>query len=144
MVLVAVDLPGSILSEVESQVDAQARALERVEIIRQSVEKSIIVQVDDIDAALAFSNDYAPEHLILHIEKAAAAVARVQNAGSVFVGPFSPERQVVIWPLAPCVALMMMAGVLMTYCVLRLAAEITHQVPTTPCQRMATLANSAA
>ncbi|KAI0254710.1 histidine biosynthesis trifunctional-protein [Lactifluus subvellereus] len=91
VVLVAVDLPGSILSEIESQVDAQARALERVEIIRQSVEKSIIVQVDDVDAALAFSNDYAPEHLILHIEKAAAAVARVQNAGSVFVGPFSPE-----------------------------------------------------
>jgi len=47
--------------------------------------------VEDLDAALAFSNDYAPEHLILHIEKAAAAVARVQNAGSVFVGPFSPE-----------------------------------------------------
>jgi phosphoribosyl-ATP pyrophosphohydrolase / phosphoribosyl-AMP cyclohydrolase / histidinol dehydrogenase len=96
VVLVAVDLPASILAEVESQVDAQARALERVEIIRQSVEKSIIVQVDDIETALAFSNDYAPEHLILHIEMAAAAVARVQNAGSVFVGPYSPERQVII------------------------------------------------
>ena len=95
VVLVSINLPASVLSEIESQIDTQARALERVDIIRQSVAKSIIVQVEDLDAALAFSNDYAPEHLILHIEKAAAAVARVQNAGSVFVGPFSPERQVV-------------------------------------------------
>ena len=63
-----------------------------MDIVRQSVAKSIIVQVEDLDAALAFSNDYAPEHLILHIEKAADAVERVQNAGSVFVGQFSPER----------------------------------------------------
>lgn len=111
VVLVAIDLPQSILSKVESQVDAQARALERVEIVRQSVAKSIIVQVDDIDAALAFSNNYAPEHLILHIKDAADAVAHVQNAGSIFVGPFSPERQVVLRLLASCVALMISIGI---------------------------------
>jgi phosphoribosyl-ATP pyrophosphohydrolase/phosphoribosyl-AMP cyclohydrolase/histidinol dehydrogenase len=93
VVLVAVDLPQSTLSDVESQLDAQARALERVDIVRESISKSIIVHVADIDAALEFSNDYAPEHLILHIRDAADAVTRVQNAGSVFVGPFSPERQ---------------------------------------------------
>ena len=92
VVLVAIDLPQSILSDVESQVDDQARALERVDIVRESVSKSIIVQVADIDAAMEFSNDYAPEHLILHVKHAADVVARVQNAGSVFVGPFSPER----------------------------------------------------
>lgn len=92
VVLVAIDLSPSILSDVESQVDDQARALERVDIVRESVSKSIIVQVADIDAALEFSNDYAPEHLILHVKHAADTLARVQNAGSVFVGPFSPER----------------------------------------------------
>ena len=92
VVLVAIDLSQSILSDVELQVDDQARALERVDIVRESVSKSIIVQVADIFAALEFSNDYAPEHLILHVKHAADAVARVQNAGSVFVGPFSPER----------------------------------------------------
>jgi phosphoribosyl-ATP pyrophosphohydrolase/phosphoribosyl-AMP cyclohydrolase/histidinol dehydrogenase len=92
VVLVAIDLPQSVLSGIESQVDDQARALERVDIIRESVSKSIIVQVADIDVALEFSNDYAPEHLILHVKHAADAVGRVQNAGSVFVGPFSPER----------------------------------------------------
>ena len=109
VVLVAINLPPSIVSEIETQVDAQARALERVEIVRESVAKSTIVLVDDLDAALAFSNDYAPEHLILHIEKAADAVSRVQNAGSVFVGPFSPERQVNIrffffWVPIVCIA----------------------------------------
>jgi phosphoribosyl-ATP pyrophosphohydrolase/phosphoribosyl-AMP cyclohydrolase/histidinol dehydrogenase len=102
VVLVAVDLPESILSTVESQVDAQAHALERVDIVRESVSKSIIVHVADIDAALEFSNDYAPEHLILHIKDAADALSCVQNAGSVFVGPFSPERQVVVRFLPPC------------------------------------------
>ena len=92
VVLVAIDLAQSILSDVESEVDAQARALERVDIVRESVSKSIIVQVADIDGALEFSNDYAPEHLILHVKHAADALAHVQNAGSVFVGPFSPER----------------------------------------------------
>ena len=101
VVLVALDLPQSTLSDVESQLDAQARALERVDIVRESISKSIIVHVADIDAALEFSNDYAPEHLILHIKDAAAAVTHVQNAGSVFVGPFSPERQVVICFLGP-------------------------------------------
>jgi phosphoribosyl-ATP pyrophosphohydrolase/phosphoribosyl-AMP cyclohydrolase/histidinol dehydrogenase len=101
VVLVAVDLPESILSEVESQVDAQARALERVDIVRESVSKSIIVHAADVDAAMEFSNDYAPEHLILHIKDAADVVTRVQNAGSVFVGPFSPERQVIIRFLDP-------------------------------------------
>ena len=96
VVLVGIDLPESVLSEVESQVDAQARALERVDIVRQSVAKSIIVQANDLDAAVVFSNDYAPEHLILHITNAVDTVAHVQNAGSVFVGPFSPERQVVL------------------------------------------------
>ena len=39
-----------------------------------------------------FSNDYAPEHLILHLHDAKAVAEEVQNAGSVFVGPYSPER----------------------------------------------------
>jgi len=38
-----------------------------------------------------FSNDYAPEHLILHLRDAKAVAEKVQNAGSVFVGQYSPE-----------------------------------------------------
>ncbi|KAI0750721.1 histidine biosynthesis trifunctional-protein [Daedaleopsis nitida] len=91
VVLVAVGLPDARVAEIEAEVDRQARALSRVEIVRQSVAKSIIVHARSVAEALAFSNDYAPEHLILHLADAPAAVAVVENAGSVFVGPYSPE-----------------------------------------------------
>jgi phosphoribosyl-ATP pyrophosphohydrolase/phosphoribosyl-AMP cyclohydrolase/histidinol dehydrogenase len=41
-----------------------------------------------------FSNDYAPEHLILHLEDSAGCVEKIENAGSVFVGEYSPESYV--------------------------------------------------
>ncbi|OJT04150.1 Histidine biosynthesis trifunctional protein [Trametes pubescens] len=91
VVLVAVALSADRLAAIEAEVDAQARALPRVAIMRESVAKSIIVKTSTVAEALAFSNDYAPEHLILHLEDAPGAVAAVENAGSVFVGPFSPE-----------------------------------------------------
>jgi len=92
VVLVAVDLSDSQISAIEKEVDAQARALDRVNIMRQSISKSNIVKTSNVQEALEFSNDYAPEHLILHLKDARGAVSSVQNAGSVFVGPYSPER----------------------------------------------------
>src|SRR5690606_17501771 len=52
--------------------------------------QSAIVLVDDLAAAEAFSNAYAPEHLELHIADAAEAAERYVNAGAVFVGESSP------------------------------------------------------
>ncbi|PBK72678.1 histidine biosynthesis trifunctional-protein [Armillaria solidipes] len=91
VVLVAVNLTEEHLSHVEREVDSQARALSRVDIVRQSIGKSIIVRASSVEEALTFSNDYAPEHLILHLENAASRVDLVENAGSVFVGAYSPE-----------------------------------------------------
>ena len=90
-----INLPDSTIAEIEHEVDAQARALPRVAIMRQSIPKSIIVKTTSLEEAVAFSNDYAPEHLILHLRDAPSAVEGVNNAGSVFVGPYSPERYVV-------------------------------------------------
>jgi phosphoribosyl-ATP pyrophosphohydrolase/phosphoribosyl-AMP cyclohydrolase/histidinol dehydrogenase len=92
VVLIAVNLSPAELSTIEDEVDKQARALSRVDIVRQSVAKSIIVKASSIEEAIAFSNDYAPEHLILHVENAPDKVPSIDNAGSVFVGPYSPER----------------------------------------------------
>lgn len=92
VVLVGVALSDALLAAIEEQVDQQANALSRVTILRESVSKSIIVKASNLQEALDFSNDYAPEHLILHLRDAPAAVADVQNAGSVFVGAFTPER----------------------------------------------------
>jgi phosphoribosyl-ATP pyrophosphohydrolase/phosphoribosyl-AMP cyclohydrolase/histidinol dehydrogenase len=89
---VCVNLFPERLSAIEDEIDTQARALSRVDIVRQSIAKSIIVKANSVEEAIAFSNDYAPEHLIMHIEGAGRKVALVENAGSVFVGPYSPER----------------------------------------------------
>ncbi|TXT13193.1 hypothetical protein VHUM_01594 [Vanrija humicola] len=91
VVLVAVNLTSKHLAEIEAEVDKQARALPRVEIARQAIAKSLIVLVDTQEEGIAFSNEYAPEHLILHLEDAPAAVSSIENAGSVFVGAFTPE-----------------------------------------------------
>ncbi|CAE6424465.1 unnamed protein product [Rhizoctonia solani] len=91
VVLVAVELTDERLAEIEREVDVQAHALERVDIVRESVRKSLIVRVANDEEAIAFSNDYAPEHLIIHLGNAQGAVKSIENAGSVFVGPFTPE-----------------------------------------------------
>ncbi|KAJ7068344.1 histidinol dehydrogenase-domain-containing protein [Mycena amicta] len=91
VVLVAVDLDADKLAAIEKEVDVQAHALSRVDIVRVSIGKSVIVKVPSVAEAFAFSNDYAPEHLILHLENASETIPLVENAGSVFVGSFSPE-----------------------------------------------------
>lgn len=87
-----ISLPDSTIAAIEDEVDRQARALARVDIMRESIAKSIIVKTNSVEEGIAFSNDYAPEHLILHLRDAPGAVALVENAGSVFVGAYSPER----------------------------------------------------
>ena len=91
VVLVAIDLTESLLAAIEKEIDVQARALPRVAIAREAIKKSIIVQVETLEQGVEFSNDYAPEHLILHLQDASDVVKDINNAGSVFVGPFSPE-----------------------------------------------------
>ncbi|KAJ7129588.1 histidinol dehydrogenase-domain-containing protein [Mycena epipterygia] len=91
VVLVAVNLDADKLAEIENELDIQAHALSRVDIVRKSIGKSIIVKAASVEEAIAFSNDYAPEHLILHLENASEKVQFIDNAGSVFVGPYSPE-----------------------------------------------------
>lgn len=94
VVLVAINLSASLLSQIEEQIDVQARALPRVAIAKEAIKKSLIVKVATLKEGVDFSNEYAPEHLILHLEDSAGCVKDIENAGSVFVGPFSPERSV--------------------------------------------------
>jgi phosphoribosyl-ATP pyrophosphohydrolase/phosphoribosyl-AMP cyclohydrolase/histidinol dehydrogenase len=91
VVLVGIALTPAHLEAIEAEVDKQARALPRVAIAREAIAKSLIVLVDTEAEGMAFSNEYAPEHLIMHLADAPGAVAAVENAGSVFVGAFSPE-----------------------------------------------------
>lgn len=91
VVLVAAGINDEKLAEIEEQIHVQASRLPRVDIVRQSIPKSYSLRFNNLKESIAFSNDYAPEHLILHIDNAEDLIPEVDNAGSVFVGAFSPE-----------------------------------------------------
>ena len=91
VVLIAVDLSEEQLGAIEKEVHAQANALPRVDIVRGAIEHSVTLVVESIPEAIKLSNQYAPEHLILQVVDAEKVVDMVQNAGSVFVGPWTPE-----------------------------------------------------
>ena len=91
VVLIAVGLSEEQLAHIEAELHTQANALPRVDIVRGAIEHSVTLVVDDIEEAMRLSNQYAPEHLILQVENADMLVDKIQNAGSVFVGPWTPE-----------------------------------------------------
>lgn len=92
VVLIASNISDTHLAAIEEQVRIQGEALPRSDIVRESIGKSFVVRVAGREEAMRFSNLYAPEHLILHVEDAEGLVDLVDNAGSVFVGHWSPER----------------------------------------------------
>ena len=91
VILIAVDLSEEQLSAFEDELHAQALALPRKDIVREAIAHSVTLVVKDITEAMEFSNQYAPEHLILQVEDAESIVSSVNHAGSVFVGPWAPE-----------------------------------------------------
>ncbi|HET6629154.1 MAG TPA: histidinol dehydrogenase [Woeseiaceae bacterium] len=74
-----------------SEVERQCAQLTRRDIVRQSLAAARVLAVETLDAALAVSNEYAPEHLILHVAEPRRWLEKVTSAGSVFLGPWSPE-----------------------------------------------------
>jgi histidinol dehydrogenase len=71
--------------------DLLAVADRRAILARSLGEHGRIVLAPSLVDALAFVNDYGPEHLSIDVEPLEATVAQVRNAGSVFVGPWAPE-----------------------------------------------------
>ena len=91
VVLVAVNFEQKHLEALQQELQRQACVLPRRQIVQGALQKSYCVQVKSIQEAMRFSNTYAPEHLILNVSNATEATQMVTNAGSVFIGPFSPE-----------------------------------------------------
>lgn len=91
VILIAVDLNDAQLKAIEDEVDVQAKALPRMDIVKGALAHSVTFVVKDINEAMALSNEYAPEHLILQVQNAESVVDLVQNAGSVFIGQWTPE-----------------------------------------------------
>jgi histidinol dehydrogenase len=77
--------------EVEKEISLQLPLLPRKDIIQESLKNSIILVTETIPDAVNFSNLYAPEHLILNVMQPENFTNLIQNAGSVFLGEYSPE-----------------------------------------------------
>lgn len=79
------------LKTMMKELDTQLEQLPRKEIAEQALKHSFVLLADTPEEAFAFSNEYAPEHLIVNIKNAEAYTSLIQNAGSVFLGNFTPE-----------------------------------------------------
>ena len=80
-----------LISQTQRQLKIQLDSLPRKEIIAKALENSYAVCTNDLSAAMDFSNQYAPEHLILATENWAEITPNIINAGSVFLGNLTPE-----------------------------------------------------
>lgn len=89
--VILVSTSKSLINEVERQLDLQLEVLPRKEIALSALKSSRAILCDDLLTAMDISNNYAPEHLIVHVQDLKLAKSKIKNAGSVFLGPWSPE-----------------------------------------------------
>jgi histidinol dehydrogenase len=80
-----------VIEKTGSALGRQLTALPRQEIAQKSLAESRSFLVPDMDMAIDLSNSYAPEHLILNVIEADKHLPKIRNAGSVFVGAYTPE-----------------------------------------------------
>ena len=80
-----------LIERVEREVERQCDGLPRAEIARQALAQSRLIAVDSLAQAVEVSNRYAPEHLILQVAEPRALLDGVDSAGSIFLGPWTPE-----------------------------------------------------
>lgn len=80
-----------LIPRVEQEVERQLSQLPRREIAEQSLQHSKIILVRDDEEMMYITNLYAPEHLIIETQNYMDLSAQVVNAGSVFLGPLTPE-----------------------------------------------------
>jgi len=80
-----------IVDQIKQSLNEQLLLLPRKEFAEKALANSKAVVIQEAELALALINEYAPEHLILSIQHAEMMAEKVWNAGSVFIGNYSPE-----------------------------------------------------
>lgn len=80
-----------LISDVELEIEQQMKVLPRKEIAQKAIENSRLIYVDDDHIALEIINEYGPEHYIVCVENEDFYVQNTVNAGSVFIGNYTPE-----------------------------------------------------
>jgi histidinol dehydrogenase len=89
--VVLVTTSETMLQSVVEEIEKQLEALPRKEIAAKSVKNGLAVYVNTFEQAMDLVNEYAAEHLILNCSNSDQVAEQVVNAGSVFIGNFSPE-----------------------------------------------------
>lgn len=80
-----------VIEKVQAEVERQLALLPRMEIAGKSLQHSRLILLKDQEELVEMTNEYAPEHLIIETENYAEIAGQVVNAGSVFMGSYSPE-----------------------------------------------------
>lgn len=81
----------ALIDKVFKEIKIQKEDLSRKEIIIKSLENSKSILFDSIDDSIDFINEYAPEHYIINTSNEEYCISKLSNAGSVFIGNFTPE-----------------------------------------------------
>ena len=89
VILVAVS--ENLVEKVQEQIELQLHKLPRKEIAAKALENSKIIVLKSLEEAIAFTNEYAPEHLIISTRSYMVVSENITNAGSVFLGNMTPE-----------------------------------------------------
>ncbi|RUT80108.1 histidinol dehydrogenase [Ancylomarina longa] len=80
-----------LVKKVEVEVEKQINVLSRKEVADLALKNSKIIVVSSLEEALDLSNQYGPEHLIVSVKEEEKLVKGIRNAGSVFLGNYTPE-----------------------------------------------------
>ncbi|WP_299248099.1 histidinol dehydrogenase [uncultured Lacinutrix sp.] len=89
--VILVSTSKSLIEKVSIEVEKQLAELPRKEIATQAIANSKLIYVENDNIALEMINEYGPEHFIVCVENEDLYVNRIANAGSVFIGNYTPE-----------------------------------------------------
>ncbi|MGB5371663.1 MAG: histidinol dehydrogenase [Flavobacteriaceae bacterium] len=89
--VVLVTTSKQLIDKVEREIDAQIRLLPRMSIAQKAMENSKLIYLENDVDAIDLINEYGPEHYIICVGNEEFYLKHIQNAGSVFIGNFTPE-----------------------------------------------------
>ncbi len=89
--VILLSMSASLVQEVKRSIAQQLTALPRAAIAKKALQSARMIVVENRIQMLKIANLYAPEHLIIQCESPKDMVAEIRNAGSIFVGPYTPE-----------------------------------------------------
>lgn len=89
--VILVSTSREMIDKVSEKVNAQVAILPRKDIAKKAIENSKLIYVEDNKTALELINQYGPEHFIICIENEDFYIQGIKNAGSVFIGDYTPE-----------------------------------------------------